>query len=235
MQHESTSPRGYCACGCGERTNIARQTDRRSGEAKGEPRRFKRGHHFRLEKYGATPAVSGPPRLCACGCGQETRPTDSNRPDRDLVRGEYARWVRGHHAKKLVPWYARYEVEEETGCWVWTGAVGAEGYGVAWIDKSNRIAHRAMYERQRGPIPQGLQLDHLCRNRACVNPSHLESVTAAVNVQRGATTKLTPRQVIEIRKSDLSNLQTARTYGISLGHVSAIRLGRVWKNIPVHP
>jgi len=67
------------------------------------------------------------------------------------------------------------------GCWVWTGAVNKGGYGVfAITPKVTRLAHRIAYELAVGAVPAGLQLDHLCRNRRCVNPAHLEKQSLAL-------------------------------------------------------
>ena len=74
---------------------------------------------------------------------------------------------------------------QESGCWEWVGAVTLGGYGKCLDGKRSRLAHRAMYERHRGPIPKGLVIDHLCRNPSCVNPDHLEVVTQRVNLLRG--------------------------------------------------
>jgi hypothetical protein len=73
-------------------------------------------------------------------------------------------------------------------CWLWKGHVGPNGYGYAGKGK---LAHRVVYEALVGPIPDGLDLDHLCRVRACVNPAHLEPVTRAENLWRGALARLT--------------------------------------------
>lgn len=70
------------------------------------------------------------------------------------------------------------------GCWIWRAARNAQGYGVCWNGRSTQLAHRWVYEQIVGPIPDGLELDHLCRVRACVNPDHLEPVTHAENVRR---------------------------------------------------
>jgi hypothetical protein len=77
------------------------------------------------------------------------------------------------------------------GCWAWTGALtqrrprGGWGYAIADIGGKTTQVHRAMYEHHRGPIPDGLTLDHLCRVRRCVNPAHLEPVTGQENTLRG--------------------------------------------------
>lgn len=78
-----------------------------------------------------------------------------------------------------------YIVNEETGCWEWKLSTFNNGYGQKRHGGKTMLAHRYMYELHRVPIPGGLCLDHLCRNKICVNPKHLEAVTMKENAMRG--------------------------------------------------
>jgi HNH endonuclease len=74
---------------------------------------------------------------------------------------------------------------DESDCWTWTASRIRGGYGNVGWEGQVRVAHRVIYKLLVGPIPEGLEIDHLCRNRACCNPAHLEPVTHQENVRRG--------------------------------------------------
>lgn len=78
-----------------------------------------------------------------------------------------------------------YVPDPMSGCWLWTNRITTGGYGSFTLDGYPFPAHRASYEVFVGPIPEGMELDHLCRNRACINPDHLEPVTRRENALRG--------------------------------------------------
>src|SRR5689334_1886116 len=76
----------------------------------------------------------------------------------------------------------------DTGCWLWNeGSLDWSGYGQYWYDGATRGAHRVAYGLLVGDIPEGLQIDHLCRTPSCVNPEHLEVVAPKENTLRGNT------------------------------------------------
>ena len=93
---------------------------------------------------------------------------------------DFRRHVRGAGTTEENFW-AR--VEKTPDCWVWTGTKWRNGYGQAWIRETKRTicAHRLAWQLTRGPIPDDMQLDHRCHNRACVNPDHLRLATNKQN------------------------------------------------------
>lgn len=127
-------------------------------------------------------------------------------------------------------------VEEDrnysTPCWIWLGEIAANGYGRVRLARKRLLAHRSMYEQTFGRIPDYLQVDHLCRERACINPSHFELVPQPVNVQRGDIATLTPDDVRAIRAPSREPIaEIAERYGVTLRTIHDVRSRRTWKNI----
>lgn len=129
---------------------------------------------------------------------------------RTLVGGiDMADRTRGNHLGRTVDerFWEKVDVGHPLGCWEWTGyrRLGEHGMFNAKSGTSPVYAHRWAYEFLMGPIPDGLQLDHLCRNPPCVNPDHLEPVTARENTRRSESL------VIRIWRSGTCNRGHPRT------------------------
>ena len=152
-----------------------------------------------------TRKLINPSGLCMCGCGGVAPVADKSYGARGIRKGDHFRFIAGH-GRRLDSNYRRcvdcgtptrirtrrcprcaksrrerpLYVVSESGCWVWARSLDKEGYG-RWAGKS---AHRFFYEKFVGPIPDGLEIDHLCNNPSCVNPEHLEPVTHQENMRR---------------------------------------------------
>lgn len=107
--------------------------------------------------------------------------------------------------------HSKYEIDPVTGCWNWTAARGDHGYGtigetVAPMKRKTLLAHRLSYEMHKGPIPEGLVVDHICNNRGCVNPDHLQAITNLENINRSPSPEVQRRLANRcIRGHDLTD------------------------------
>ena len=126
--------------------------------------------------------------LCACGCGGTPPLWKRNEFTRGRVKGQPMKCIPGHRIHSEVSpadlFWRRVSGGDVVTCWLWDGYVMPNGYGQFNTGRKTVLAHRWAYESMRHQIPQGLDLDHLCETRRCVNPWHLEPVTRSVNLSR---------------------------------------------------
>lgn len=154
---------------------------------------------------------------CCCGCGQLTKLAPYSDKNKGWVRGQPKRYLKGHHPMRPDTYVRRFwmRVDKTTspdGCWLWTGSLTEKGYGNVKLNKRLVGVHRLAYQWAKGPIPEGLQIDHLCRVRHCVNPDHLEAVTLKVNVLRGVgITAMQARQTHCVQGHPFDGPNTAYT------------------------
>ena len=181
---------GFCHCGCGEQTPIASCSNAKKGHVKGRPVRFLVGHAGKLKSKKR-------PTCTVKGCEFPNKA-------RGLCSTHYRRWrKKGEPGEAFDPSdprsYMRTPAAERllqklkpsaNGCWEWTGQLNPSGYGQVIIYPARGVretwfTHRLSYTLTHGPIPDGLTIDHLCRNPPCCNPAHLEAVTQRENTLRG--------------------------------------------------
>lgn len=174
-----------------------------------------------------------PRGLCQCGCGEETPLAKRTNTKIGHKKGQPVRYVNGHNAR-CGP--VDYVVEDRgyiTPCWIWQRHIDPEGYGRLTRSAYQGTAHKWYYLTEIGPVEEGMHLDHLCKNRDCVNPDHLEEVTPATNARRSSKAKLTPFQVTEIRLlyagGQFYQRELAVRYGVSRSAIKHIVTGDGWR------
>jgi hypothetical protein len=142
-------------------------------------------HYQRQVKTGTTDARE---RVTVCtvdGCERSVKA-------RQLCKPHYQRWQRSGSTDLRKPELFMTPIQRihakavlSGDCWLWTGAIDNGGYANFRHDGRSQKAHRVLWELLNGPVPEGLELDHLCSVRHCVNPDHLEPVTHVENIRRG--------------------------------------------------
>lgn len=139
--------------------------------------------------------------LCLCRCGKEVTVRVGS-----LTSGNTKSCGCSRRKDPIARFNKYYSVDAASGCWLWTGCLDGNGYGKIGVDNVRKGvgAHRFSYELHVGPIPDGLQIDHLCRVRNCINPEHLEPVTSAVNTARGMSVQ---------RRKEIASARTHCRYG----------------------
>ena len=142
-----------------------------------------------------------------------------------MPRGVYKR----SRIDPIIRFWAKVQ-KVESGCWLWLAQHNKRGYSVFALHHGHPFfAHRYSYQLHKGQIPQHLQLDHLCRNRGCVNPDHLEPVTGRENLRRGINTNRSKTHCIKGHPYDLAN-----TYFRLNGQRGCRRCKALWMNKVYH-
>lgn len=175
---------------------------------------------------------------CFCQCGGKTSLGQENDASADILVGFPRRFIRGHAKKIGGPDYEVKDCGYKTPCWVWLKGAGSARYGLRYGvarrpgEKTPISAQRYVWEKIRGPVPPGTDLDHLCRNTLCCNPDHIEPVSHRENVRRGKNTQLTieiAREIRRIRKEEgLLYKDIAAKFGITPSYAQMIGIGRKW-------
>lgn len=222
-----SNPSGICLCGCGQATKHSDRTDPARGLVKGEPYDYVRGHSQRR------PDFAGELPYCACGCGKRVKLAKWTKDG--YVKGQPMTFLQGHYPRTqaLMTDPARYTVEDRgyvTVCWITIAVKDKDGYGVMGGGKRSLVGtertHRRSFKQNIGPIPDGMHVHHLCEQKACVRPDHLELRNPTQHMRDHSS--LTIEMVRAIRSSTKTQEALAEEYGVTRSHIGYIKRHRVW-------
>lgn len=160
-------------------------------------------------------------KYCKCGCNT-------------ALKKKKSIWAKNHHGRKSPVDFVVEDHSYKSCCWIWKLKLEWTGYGRIKRNGKSHTVHVYYWEAINGKKPQGMELDHLCRVRACMRPDHLELVTHKENDRRGASARLKEENISEIfslYNSGITMKNIARMFSISRGHVSDIIRETKWNNV----
>lgn len=170
--------------------------------------------------------------FCHCGCGEQTNIATHNNAKYKAIKGQPNRFKNRHASRKSPIEWMEEDRGYSTPCHIWQRGKTDAGYGKRKISGKTYLVHRLRYIERFGEPDEGMHLDHLCRQKDCTNPEHLEPVSPAVNKQRGEGVKITMEDARTIRwlsAEGLRNKYIAAIYGLHPRYVSLVVSGRRWK------
>ena len=155
----------------------------------------------------------------------------------------YMRWKRHgdpHITLKNHPPIERFMrhiiISANTDCWIWQKARDKDGYGLFKANRKDYRAHRWIFDQINGKIPQGKQISHLCHNKPCVNPDHMEATTHTQNLRQNAIDglitkcrKLTKEKATAIKNMPGLQREIATRFGVTQSLVGQIKRGEIWR------
>lgn len=158
--------------------------------------------------------------LCRCGCGGKTKISEYTNTARKVTKGKPLPYLHGHWFHKTPFDYVIEDRGYLTPCWIWQRGTTTDGYSLCGTKRhGTRFVYKQKYVDKYGLVPEGLQLDHLCSVRRCVNPDHLEAVTGLVNTRRGKCTKLSYEdhdKILFLRAEGKTLREIAQVFDVSI-------------------